>query len=87
MMVSLALLKMYRELNKSEKKDFLEKVKQYLEEKDPVIATIARETGSAALIAGGFYAAVVTGFMCPPAFLGIAAAGALWLYGNRGNRG
>ena len=47
-----------------------------------MIASIAIQTGEAGLIAGGFYAAVITGFVCPPALIGIAAAGALWLYGK-----
>ncbi len=47
-----------------------------------MIASIALKTGSAGLMTGGFYAAVVTGFVCPPALVGIAAVGALWLYGR-----
>jgi len=47
-----------------------------------MIANIAIQTGEAGLIAGGFYAALVTGFVCPPALVGIMAAGALWLYGK-----
>ena len=47
-----------------------------------MIANITLHTGEAGLITGGFYAAVVTGFVCPPALIGIAAAGILWLYGK-----
>ncbi len=47
-----------------------------------MVASIARETGSAGLIMGGVYSAVVTGLICPPALAGIAVAGALWLYGR-----
>lgn len=45
-------------------------------------ASIAREVGSAGLIMGGVCSIVVTGLICPPALIGLAASGALWFYGN-----
>jgi hypothetical protein len=47
-----------------------------------MVAAIARETGTAGLIMGGICSVVVTGLVCPPALIGLAASGALWLYGN-----
>ena len=44
--------------------------------------SLAREIGSTGLMIGGFYSVVITTIFCPPAGLGIAAAGALWLYGK-----
>ena len=83
MMVNLALLKIYGELPPLQQKDFIHNIQKYLQqENDPMLADIAHRTGETGLIAGGFYAAVVTGFICPPALIGIAAAGALWWYGK-----
>ncbi|GEM_PF-2275116 len=82
MMVTLALLQIYEELPPKQQKDFIQNIKKTLEENDPMAASIAKGTGEAGLIVGGFYAAVVTGLVCPPALAGIALAGALWLYGR-----
>ncbi len=45
-------------------------------------ASMAREIGSAGLMIGGFYSLAVASIFCPPAGMGIMAAGALWLYGK-----
>ena len=47
-----------------------------------MVASMARELGATGLMIGGFYSVAVASMLCLPAGLGMAVAGALWLYGK-----
>jgi hypothetical protein len=47
-----------------------------------MVASMAREVGSAGLMIGGFYSVTAASLLCPPIGVGMAIAGALWLYGK-----